>query len=260
MTYRIGFMNQKGGVGKSSISIQTAHILAGKGYRVLFVDFDPQGNSSSRFYDGEYTGTPTSELFEALDSAPQPIEILPNLWGILVPLDDDDGRQGKDMLAIQKRDESCLLNPDKNLEMIEDQFDFMIFDTPPNLGNLLLGAIIAATHVMIPVQPAGFAADGVAQLYDTIQNIQDVANEELEVLGFVLNNVNASSTLHRTTVEEIRTKVGDLVFDAQVGQRSRIDAANHSKVAVSSFKDGAGRRTQKELVAVVDELLSRLEV
>lgn len=260
MTYRVAMSTHKGGVGKTSLTLQIAYVFAKAGLKTLVVDFDPQGNCSSRIYSGEYTGTPVHSLFEDELDAVVPVQCAENLWGLLVPIDPETEDLIDEMVNIQDRDPSCLVNPLQHIQSIEDQFDIILYDTPPNLGNLLVSAILAASHILIPIEPAGFARAGVSQIYDTIGKLQDATGHSVEVAGFVFNKVRKEVGLHRDALAKIRKTpgVGSLVFKAQVGNRSRMDIANTEMKPLSQYKDGAGRTVYKEVHAVGQELLKRL--
>lgn len=258
MTYKIAMSTHKGGVGKTSLTLQIGHVLANAGLKTLVVDFDPQGNCSSRIFTGEYTGTPVHNLFEDELDEVVPVQCSNNLWGLLVPIDPETEDLIDEMVDIQDRDESCLINPARHIQAIEDDFDIILYDTPPNLGNLLVSAILAASHIVIPIEPAGFARAGVSQIYDTISKLQNATDHHVEVIGFVFNKVRREVGLHRNAIASIREAVGELVFDAQVGNRSRVDIANTEKKPLSQYKDGAGRTVYKEVYAVTKEMLQRL--
>lgn len=258
MAFRIAYCTHKGGVGKTSISTQHAYMFAKAGLRVMVVDFDPQGNMSSRIFDGEYNGTNLPDLFKSELEPITPVDCKEGVKGILVPIDREKQNLVDEVVNLTRVDEEHLLNPALQLQQVDDDYDIILFDTPPSIGNLLVAALLAATHVVIPVEPAGFSQDGVSQIFDTLGRVQEVGNNDLEVAGFLINRYNRRVRFHRDAVAEITEKVPHLVFKSTIGILSRVDMANSEGLPLSAFKDGAGRSAQKQIRDTARELLNRI--
>lgn len=257
MTLSLAASTHKGGVGKSTLLVQLAHIYAEGGLKVLFVDWDAQGNSSLCFRTGEYTGTPSYALFEEDLEEVAPQKVADNLWGLLQPMDREYPRQLSEMQAVLDYPKHATLYPNKHLSKIEDQFDIILVDTPPGMSTLLLGALLAVDNVIIPCDPFGFTKASVAQIYDTIENMKNYVGHNLKVIGLCFNQVNFGVPAHKKSIEMVRQMLPKLVFKSHFGSRSKIVVANEEQNPLSAYKDSTSRSTRAELKKIAKEVLER---
>lgn len=255
----IAFANQKGGVGKSTLCIQQTFFLAEQGKRVLVIDMDGQGNTSSRLaprvededgtVEAVLSGTKAAELFQ--DSIGR-IEVLPCPCGadlIHTPKNDPD------LFEMEAMSLDLAMNPARHLQEFIQQYDYVLIDCPPSLGRKLVAALILATHVVCPVQLSGFAVDGVEGLLSTIIGVREAYNPNLEILGIVINNMDRSVN-HDRALKQLEQTVPDLMFENIIMHRPPLDMATSDGVPVWSLRHGhvAARETQ----AVLKEILEKV--
>lgn len=253
--------NQKGGVGKSTHCLQAAYYLAEKKKKkVLVVDFDSQGNSSSRILlrDGEgnviYPEDRT-RVIELFDPDLQGIKPAEGVFGIdLIYTFNNDAELAEIEAAALER---ALIPAAHMRRFLEHQrYDYVIIDCPPTLGRRLVAALSFAERVVVPIKVSGFAVEGVEALLSTIVQIQESANPDLQVAAFIINDMDSKSVVHARAREELQASVGDLLLANVVLHRAPIDTATSSGVPIWSL--GYAHSAAKELSAVYDELMQRI--
>lgn len=257
MTKVISFANQKGGVGKSSTCIQLAFFLAEKKKKVLVLDFDGQGNTSSRLaprtdFEGEtevlFSGTKTAELFND-DCDVQVMNCRNGIDLIHTPKNDPE------LFEMEAIPLDKALNPSKNLSDILSQYEYVLIDCPPSLGRKLVAALIISTHVVCPVQLSGFAVDGVEGLLNTIIGVQQSYNRNLEISGILINNMDKSVN-HDKALKQLKDTVPELLFNNIIMHRPPLDSATSEGVPVWSLR--YGHVAAKEVIAVLEEIIERV--
>lgn len=260
MTKIISFANQKGGVGKSTLCLQSAFYLVEAKKRVLVLDFDPQGNTSSRLsQDAErnaikFTGLTTAELFSVglprteVMHCPRGMDLI---WTT---------KNDPELSEIESMNLDCSLRPAENLRNsgLLEKYDYVLIDCPPSLGRKLVAALVLSTHVVSPVQVSGFAVDGLEGLLNTVISVQSDLNPELENTGIVINNLNRNFQTHMEARQELIDAVPDLVYKAEIGVRGKLDEATNRGVPVWSIKSTSGRAAAKDVRAVIKELLKKV--
>ncbi|CAM5562693.1 ParA family protein [Eoetvoesiella caeni] len=256
----ISFANQKGGVGKSTLCIQTAFFLSeDKTKRVLVIDMDPQGNTSSRLAarteteDGgiiyHYTGTRSAELFQkkslkiTVTKCPSGADL------IYTPRNDPD------LAEIEQEPLDVAENPAKHLAKIADDYDYVLIDCPPSLGRKLVGALVASTHVVCPVKLSGFSVDGVEDILNTIIGLQQSANKNLNLVGIVINDMDRSVS-HEKALSQLNATVPDLLFKNIIMHRPPLDSATSDGVPVWSLR--YGHVAAAEVKAVLNEIMNKV--
>ncbi|PRR80348.1 Sporulation initiation inhibitor protein Soj [Clostridium liquoris] len=219
----ISIFNQKGGVGKTTTNINLCSYLCMEGYKVLSIDIDPQGNTTSglgidkrklnlSIYDVLTSDLSIkdvikqSELISNLYIAPSTME----LAGAEVELIGTDNREAilKDKIA-----------------SIKDDFDFIFIDCPPSLGLLTLNALVASNSVLIPIQCEFYALEGVGQLVNTIQLVKRSLNKELEVEGVIMSMFDGRTNLSIDVVTEVKKYFKDKVYETSIPRNIRLAEA-----------------------------------
>lgn len=219
----LAIANQKGGVGKTTSAVNLAASLAVAEQRTLLVDADPQGNASSgvginredigiNTYDvllGAHTieeGLHRSVHFKHLDVLPT----TPDLAGAEVELVDLQDRTNRMQAA---------------LASVKDQYDFILIDCPPSLGLITLNMLVATDAVLIPLQCEYYALEGLSQLLETVQRVQDAFNPNLEVEGVLLTMYDARLNLSRQVAADARAHFGDRVYSTVIPRNIRLAEA-----------------------------------
>ena len=246
----IAVLNQKGGVGKTTTVINLASYLVKAGKRVVVVDADPQGNATSglgidknaiewTLYDGLMRKKSAQDILTL--TAHEQLTVIPansNLAGAEVELAAEFGREA----ALKNLLDGIIA-------------DYILIDCPPSLGLLTINALCAADSVLIPVQTEYYALEGISQLLQVVQKVQQVVNPRLSILGVVMTMVDPRTSLSKQVQEELTKHFGSLLFSTSIPRNVRLAEAPSHGVPVSEYdKWSKGARAYK---ALAKELISR---
>ena len=218
----VAVANQKGGVGKTTAAINMSACLAYKQRKVLLIDLDPQGNSTTglgidkratkaSIYDSIINGMPIKDVM--IQSCQENLHICPasmSLAGAEVELVSQISRETRLIDAI---------------DQIGDQFEYIFIDCPPSLGLLTLNALTAASTVLVPIQCEYFALEGLSQLMETIKIVQKRLNPQLKVEGVVLTMFDARTNLSIEVAEEVRKHFSNRVYQTLVPRNVKLSEA-----------------------------------
>lgn len=249
----VAFANQKGGVGKTTSTVNTAVILAARGYGVLLIDADPQGNSTSSL--GIDKPSLTSTLYNVLIEDTSVLDavqsdVRPNLDVVAAT---PELAAAEIELVEQEQRERHLTTA---LSDVASTYDIVLIDCPPSLGLLTINALTAANNIIVPIQCEFLALEGVSQLLQTVDLTRRQLNPELDLLGVLMTMYDSRTRLSAAVVDEVRSYFPDRLFRAIVPRSVRLAEAPSYGQAISEYD--ATSKGGDAYLAVVDELIDRL--
>ncbi|WP_365690035.1 MULTISPECIES: ParA family protein [Selenomonas] len=221
LTKIIAVANQKGGVGKTTTSVNLAACLAEKKKKVLLVDCDPQGNASSGF--GIDKSALEQTIYHVLiDNAAVADVIQKTEFKVdVLPANIELAGAEVELVAAISRETRLK----KALDSIKENYDYIIIDCPPSLGLLTLNSLAAADSVLMPIQCEFYALEGVSQLMNTIELVRSNLNPNLEVEGVLMTMFDSRTKLSEQVVDEVRTNFGDTVYKTMIPRTVRLSEA-----------------------------------
>lgn len=250
----LAIANQKGGVGKTTTAINLAAAFASKGLRTLLIDLDPQANSSLSFVELAPDQPTTYDALVKPDVT---------LRDVIVPADKVEGLAvAPARLALAKMEVHLLGDLDSHyklkdkLKPIRRRFDYIVIDTPPALGIITVNALVAASHVLIPVQSSYYALEGTDDLLETIARIKARANPRLQILGALLTLFDRRTILSRQVKEQVNEVFGEKLFDTIITKSVRLEESPAYREPVFSYAPRSSGAFQYYKLS--EEVLSRV--
>lgn len=249
---RVAIANQKGGVGKTTTAINIATAMAAIGWKVLLIDLDPQGNAST----GIGVGTQAREhsSYDLLvDQMPLAACAMPTrIPGLdLIPATVDLSGAEIELVGVDNRTDRL-----RDALAGDSGYDIAFIDCPPSLGLLTLNALCAADTLLVPLQCEFFALEGLSQLLQTVERVQQRFNPALSIVGVALTMFDRRNRLTDQVADDVRSCLGNLVFEAVIPRNVRLsEAPSHGLPALIYDHNCAGSRAY---MALARELISRI--
>lgn len=250
---KIAIANQKGGVGKTTTAINLSAAIARKGKRVLLADLDPQANSTISFIDPQEIEFSTYDLLTdshvffkdvVKKTKVANLDLLPSRINLAK-------LEGK---IVGELDAPFRLKD--RLDPVISDYDVVVIDTPPTLGLITVNALVASTHLIIPIQSSYFALEGTDDLLETVQRIKARPNPELEVLGVVVTLHDRRTTLSRDIHEQICQTFGDKVFETTISKSVRLEESPAYRESIFTFAPSSSGAT--EYANLCEEVIRRV--
>ena len=238
----IGIVNQKGGTGKTTTCANLGIGLAREGKKVLLVDCDPQGNSTSGMGVDKYSAPGTYELLIKGADTADCVRKTP--YGDVIPSNKELSGASVELVRREKR-EFVLKNA---LQLVYNDYDYIFIDCPPSLELLTLNALVAADSVLIPMQCEYYALEGIADLMTTIKMCNKRLNPGLRIQGIVMTMYDARTNLTQQVAFELKEYFGAKVYETVIPRSIRLsEAPSHGKPGVAYDRIGKGSRAYMRL-------------
>ena len=249
MSRTIAIANQKGGVGKTTTSINLAAALAEAGQRVLAIDFDPQGNLSSGLGVGRNdfeTGVYELLMGEADFDNVVVKTTVDNL--LLLPSDMNLSGAEIELLDAEQREQTLK----KCIAAVKDDFDFIIIDCPPSLSLLTINALTAADSVLVPIQCEYYALEGLSQVLNTIDLVRKRLNENLKLEGVVFTMYDARINLSQQVIDSVKAALHERIYNTVIPRNVRLaEAPSHGMPVIQYDPYSKGADSYRKLAAEV---------
>ncbi|MBP8639456.1 MAG: ParA family protein [Oscillospiraceae bacterium] len=240
----IAIVNQKGGVGKTTTSVNLSHALHLRGKKVLLCDCDPQGNSTSGLGVDKNT---TPNTYDVIMNGENPESaIVATKYGSVIPA--NRNLTGALIELVNTEEREFVLK--KALAPLKDKYDYIFIDCPPSLELLTLNALCAADSVIVPVQCEYFALEGLTDLVNTVKTVNKRLNPDLKFEGFILTMYDPRTNLSLEVEQEINKFFGNKVYNVRIPRNVRIsEAPSHGKPVIAYDKSSKGSKAYMKLAS-----------
>ena len=250
----LAIANQKGGVGKTTTAINLAAALAMRGKNTLLIDLDPQGNSSMSYI---YVRERERSLYDVF------VDPAVHLTDVIAPTGLPHLSVAPARIALAKLESRLVGELDAHFRLkdrlapVLDQFDAVVIDCPPALGLLTVNALVASTHLLIPIQSSYFALEGTDDLLETIEKVRARANPTLRILGVVITMHDKRTALARDIREQIQKVFGGKVFKTVITKSVRLEESPAYKESIFTFAPESPGAT--DYYSLCEEVIERVE-
>jgi chromosome partitioning protein len=249
----ISFANQKGGVGKTTSCVNVASSLGILGYKVLIIDLDPQGNTTSGVgISKRGLKASTKELLNGEMTAKEIMIETPYQNLFVIPTNTNLANAEFDLLDFEESEARMKAA----LAEAKEEFDYILIDCPPSLGMLTINAFTASDGIIVPMQCEFYALEGLSQLMITINRIKRLYNPDLNVTGILITMYNSRLLLSLQVISELKKHYEDKLFDTKISRNVKLtEAPGFGKPAYYHDKNSKGA---KEYLEVAKELVTRI--
>lgn len=254
MAHKIMVGIQKGGVGKSTSVCILAEMLAVSGFKVLVLDLDSQGNTTQMLtLDSIYKNTGRT-ILEAIKEM-NPKEYLIHVGQTMDLLPADDMLISFSRYIYQERVKDPINTLGNAIREIESDYDIILMDCPPNLGDIVLNAIVYSDYIIVPVNPDAFGMDALERFVDNIADAQKAGHTKAKILGILFTMRDMRNSLERTIGQNIRDRYGDMVFSTEIRRRAKLKEYALTGVRMAKKID---IDTLEDYISLAEEVINRI--
>jgi chromosome partitioning protein len=249
----VAIANQKGGVGKTTTAVNMSAAMALRGHQTLLIDLDPQANSSMSFLDMRSVSL---SVYDSIADGTHP------LAEVVLPASMANLFVAPARISLAKLESKLVGELDAHfrlkdrLEPIRERYSTVVIDCPPTLGLLTVNALVAATHLLIPIQSSYFALEGTDDLLETVEKVRARANPALKLLGVVITMHDRRTSLARDIRSQIQRVFGDKVFNTVITKSVRLEESPAYKESIFTFAPDSSGAT--EYYRLSEEVMDRV--